>query len=215
MAVVRLTRTGAFDSNIYLVSRFDDAAIIDAGTGLSMKRVLSCIKDNLQGLQVRALLLTHEHFDHSGGAGSLADALSVPVMASKECCRVLRDGDERSSGAGLFGCELEAYEGAREIVSKVKLGELVLEVQEVPGHCRGQVSFIEESERALFCGDLAFCDGGVGRWDLPGGDLGDLRRSLGRALEWDVRSLHPGHGREELYDPKRELAWSYESIKDL
>ncbi|MCU0798784.1 MAG: MBL fold metallo-hydrolase [Candidatus Thermoplasmatota archaeon] len=215
LVTVRVSGTGAFDSNIYLVSNGDDAAVIDAGTGLSAKGILRSIRDQLEGREVKAIILTHEHFDHSGGGKALATALSVPILASSECCRILRDGDDIYSGAGLFGFELEAYEDVEEVGAEIKLGGLVLEVHPVPGHCKGQISLIERNERALFCGDLAFCDGGVGRWDLPGGDLGELKRSLSGALKWDVRSLHPGHGREELKDPKLELNWAYQSIKDL
>jgi glyoxylase-like metal-dependent hydrolase (beta-lactamase superfamily II) len=167
------------------------------------------------GKELRAILLTHEHFDHSGGASALAMELSLPVMASKECCRVLRDGDEVLSGAGLFGSDLEPMEGVEELGPEVRLGELEMEVHPVPGHCRGQVSFVTKCGRALLCGDLAFCDGGVGRWDLPGGDLEELKGSLKRSLGWDVRSLHPGHGREEHHDPVRELELAWSSIRDL
>lgn len=215
LVTVRVSGTGAFDSNIYLVSKGDDAVVIDAGTGLSGKSILRSIRDQLEGREVRAILLTHEHYDHSGGGKALASALSVPVMASGECCRILRAGDDILSGAGLFGCELKPIEDIKEVGSEVRLGELELEVHPAPGHCRGQICLIERRERALFCGDLAFCDGGVGRWDLPGGDLEELKRSLARALRWDLKSLHPGHGREEFKDPIRELSWAYQSIMDL
>lgn len=215
LVTLRVPVTGAFDSNIFLVSKGSDAALIDAGTGMSTKNVLRTLRDQLQGREVRALLLTHEHFDHSGGSKAIASALSVPVLASGECCRILREGDDIYSGAGLFGCDLEPFDDVKEIGADVRLGELELEVHPAPGHCRGQISLIDRGDRALFCGDLAFCDGGVGRWDLPGGDLEELKRSLSRALSWNARSLHPGHGREEFQDPKKELTWAYQSIMDL
>ncbi len=39
-----------------------------------------------------------------------------------------------------------------------------------------------------------FCDGGVGRWDLPGGDLAELRSSLERLEQLELRNMYPGHG---------------------
>jgi glyoxylase-like metal-dependent hydrolase (beta-lactamase superfamily II) len=68
-------------------------------------------------------------------------------------------------------------------------------VLEVPGHCPGSLCFFALDERVLFGGDVLFA-GGVGRWDLPGGD-GELLfagiREKVLPLGDDVRVL-PGHG---------------------
>jgi glyoxylase-like metal-dependent hydrolase (beta-lactamase superfamily II) len=66
---------------------------------------------------------------------------------------------------------------------------------EVPGHCPGSLCFLEKTEKILFGGDVLFA-GGVGRWDLPGGDrdllLGGIRDKL-LTLGDEVR-VFPGHG---------------------
>jgi hydroxyacylglutathione hydrolase len=65
----------------------------------------------------------------------------------------------------------------------------------VPGHCPGSLCFLEKTERILFGGDVLFA-GGVGRWDLPGGDgellFSGIRNKL-FPLGDDVTVL-PGHG---------------------
>jgi hydroxyacylglutathione hydrolase len=65
----------------------------------------------------------------------------------------------------------------------------------VPGHCPGSLCFLENKERILFGGDVLFA-GGVGRWDLPGGDgellFSGIRKKL-YPLGDDV-TVWPGHG---------------------
>jgi glyoxylase-like metal-dependent hydrolase (beta-lactamase superfamily II) len=43
-------------------------------------------------------------------------------------------------------------------------------------------------------GDTVFCDGGVGRWDLPGGDLAQLVSSVRKLQKTQVKNMYPGHG---------------------
>ena len=72
---------------------------------------------------------------------------------------------------------------------------MVFTVLEVPGHCPGSLCFLKEDAATLFGGDVLFA-GGVGRWDLPGGDyelLMDGIRKKVLPLPDDVAVL-PGHG---------------------
>ena len=81
-------------------------------------------------------------------------------------------------------------EGARFHASSAEV-----EVRHVPGHCPGSLCFLDKKERVLFGGDVLFA-GGVGRWDLPGGDGALLFRGIKEklfALPDDVTVL-PGHG---------------------
>jgi glyoxylase-like metal-dependent hydrolase (beta-lactamase superfamily II) len=95
------------------------------------------------------------------------------------------------------GVEVVAMESWRE-------GGVEFQILEVPGHCPGSLCFFEKSERVLFGGDVLFA-GGVGRWDLPGGDrdllLGGIREKL-LTLGDDVR-VFPGHGPETTIGDER------------
>jgi glyoxylase-like metal-dependent hydrolase (beta-lactamase superfamily II) len=83
-------------------------------------------------------------------------------------------------------------------------GGVEFQILEVPGHCPASLCFFEKSERVLFGGDVLFA-GGVGRWDLPGGDrdllLGGIREKL-LTLGDDVR-VFPGHGPETTIGDER------------
>jgi glyoxylase-like metal-dependent hydrolase (beta-lactamase superfamily II) len=81
-------------------------------------------------------------------------------------------------------------EGVSEVVEGVDFQVLL-----VPGHCPGSLCFFEKASRVLFGGDVLFA-GGVGRWDLPGGDRDLLFSGIREkvfALPDDVTVL-PGHG---------------------
>jgi len=196
---------GPFDSNIFLLRDLDTNILIDTGSGFYNKIVEASISRELRGSDLTAIVLTHEHFDHSGGATYLMKTFDAPVYGSAECARALREADPNLTGSFLFGARMEPMMDIIEIGDSLEIGSLAFDVHITPGHAPGLVSLIERSEKHLFCGDLVFCDGGVGRWDLPGGDLELLRDSIDRSLEWEVKGLYPGHGRYETRDPKQQM----------
>lgn len=96
-----------------------------------------------------------------------------------------------------FGFEVEPAEPDFLIEATPRREFLGLEFQvlEVPGHSPGSLCFYLSAQHLLVGGDVLFA-GGVGRWDLPGGD-GDL---LFRGIKTKLYSLDdgvmvlPGHG---------------------
>lgn len=206
---------GPYDSNMFLVKGGNTSVLIDAGTGFFNSSVIEMIRGKLDGSDLGAILLTHEHIDHSGGGPGLRDEFRSTIYCSPECADILKSGNPALTGSLLFGVTPEPMTDMRILGSDLKIGDLEFEVQATPGHCRGQVALIEKETRSLFCGDLVFCDGGVGRWDLPGGDLKEHQESIRRSLEWDVGSLHPGHGRSEWTEPALEMKMAYSMIKGI
>jgi glyoxylase-like metal-dependent hydrolase (beta-lactamase superfamily II) len=202
---IDLIEGGPFDSNIYLISRKETRVLVDAGSGFNNKKVEELLESKLKGSSLDAIILTHEHFDHSGGALYLSMKFNAPLYSSPECARALREADQNLTGSFLFGAHMEPIMEIMEMEDQVKIGDIGFEVHSTPGHAPGLICLIEKEERALFCGDLLFCDGGVGRWDLPGGNLELLRDSVRRSMNWNVSSLYPGHGRFEERDPRNEM----------
>ena len=72
---------------------------------------------------------------------------------------------------------------------------LELQVLEVPGHCPGSLCFFSRKDELLIGGDVLFA-GGVGRWDLPGGDGELLFKGIKEKLFplGDNVTVLPGHG---------------------
>ncbi len=148
-----------------------------------------------RGLKVETLLLTHGHIDHVWDVAQIQKEHACEVLYHPETEPMVTD----ASFYKRIGMPWEVnpiQPGTfLDQTASVTLGGLEFQVLYVPGHCPGSLCFLHKGERILFGGDVLFA-GGVGRWDLPGGDrellLGGIRSKL-FVLEDRVKVL-PGHG---------------------
>ncbi len=148
-----------------------------------------------QGHAVKHLLITHGHIDHVAEAAQIKAAHGCRVGYHADNLPMLTEpGFFRRLG---FGWEIEpvAADFLVEESPSLEVGGVEFQTLLVPGHCPGSICFLASKERILFGGDVLFA-GGVGRWDLPGGDrdllLSGIRGKL-FPLGDEVKVL-PGHG---------------------
>ncbi len=74
----------------------------------------------------------------------------------------------------------------------VQVGGIVLRVLHTPGHSQGSISLIGND--VVFTGDTLFA-GSIGRYDLPGGSLQEIKKSLKKLMILpDHMKVYPGHG---------------------
>jgi len=179
---------GVFETNCFLIPTASGAILIDAPEG-SFEWLEEL------GTKVSTLLLTHGHIDHVADAAKIKAAHGCQVGYHCDGVAMLTEpGFFRKIG---FPWDLETVSAdflIDETDSLVVEG-IDFKVLYVPGHCPGSLCFFAKNERILFGGDVLFA-GGVGRWDLPGGDrqlllTGIVDKVL--PLGDDVRVL-PGHG---------------------
>jgi hydroxyacylglutathione hydrolase len=124
------------DNYIWLVADAGGAAVVvDPGEAAPVGRVLQ-----RDGLVLKAILLTHHHGDHIGGAAELAAASGAPVYAPRDP-RIGLDAHRVGDGERVV---LEAP-------------ALDLEVLEVPGHTATHIAFFGNG--LLFSGDTLFSVG--------------------------------------------------------
>lgn len=131
----------AFEDNyIWLIyNESGYAAIVDPGDEEPVFEALSDLE-----LRPLAVLCTHHHYDHVGGAADLAQKYQIPVY-----------------GPGT--------EGIKAVTSPVQEGDVVdlpdmgirLSVLDLPGHTRGHIGYFLDipGEESLFCGDTLFSAG--------------------------------------------------------
>lgn len=171
-------------ANCYLLSQGGEAALIDPGDGSeqTLATIAHLLVDN--GLTLRAILLTHGHFDHAGGLAALA-------RAWPEAQVYLHSADFPGPDGQLFPQTAPAGSRFLQDGDLLELGGETLTVLHTPGHSEGSCCF--QAGDSLFTGDTLF-RGSMGRTDFPGGSDTDMRASLARlaALEGDYQ-VYPGH----------------------
>lgn len=180
---------GSIGTNCYIVydETTRDAVVIDPSDEASLVAARIAALD----LTLRAILLTHGHFDHGGDAGRLKKTSDVPVY--------VHQADKSLPSWLTHGlCADRTYADG----DKLDFAGLRFTVLHTPGHTPGGVCLLCGSW--LFAGDTLFA-GSCGRTDLPGGNWNQMAASLRRlaALEGDFVVL-PGHGEQTTLSAERE-----------
>ena len=183
-----------FESNAYLLV-CEAPVLIDVGTGARLPELEKRLEMFLEGRKLGRLVLTHMHFDHTGGAAQLQARTGAEALAHPPDSKALADGDGDLTCSGWLG-ERQRPLKVRSLKEGdiLECGDLRLEILHTPGHTSGSICLFDRRRGILFSGDTVFANGGVGRWDLPTGDHGQLVGSLERLAKLKVAALYPGHG---------------------
>jgi glyoxylase-like metal-dependent hydrolase (beta-lactamase superfamily II) len=202
MIIVTLP-VGLIQTNCYLVGceETNEGAAIDPGG--HPQHILK--EAERRGLEIRYVLNTHAHFDHTDGNRAIVKATGASLALHPLDLPVLRS----SGGAAFFGLQadpspdpdLELHDG-----DELAVGKLCFKVLHTPGHSPGHVCFYEPTEGVLFDGDVLFYRG-IGRYDLPGGNWPQLVDSIQRVLFAlpDETVVYPGHGPETTIGEEKSL----------
>ena len=147
------------------------------------------------GHKVKLLLLTHGHIDHVWDAARIQREHGCQVGYHAETEPMVTERDFFLKLG--FAWEIEPITPGFLIdeAESLNLGGIDFKVLLVPGHCPGSLCFHWRKEHILFGGDVLFA-GGVGRWDLPGGDAELLFRGIREKVFplGDEITVLPGHG---------------------
>lgn len=188
---------GKLQTNCYFIENNGEVVIIDPAN--EFVKIHEFIKEN--NFKVKAILVTHGHFDHVGAVKRL-QKLNIPVYMSEFDSNIIENTP------GYYFLERTKSFRADYFVKngdELNLIGLKFKVLETPGHTKGSVSY--KLDNYLFSGDLIFAGGNYGRIDLYSGNLQDLRYSLKDVLfklDDDVVIL-AGHGKETRIKDEKEL----------
>ena len=171
--LMRSALLGQYENNVYVVAcaQTGEGVIVDAAA--EPERILELA----DGVDVRAILTTHGHFDHIQAVDAVSAALDVPfrlhpldeTIAARRTPEPLSDGEQ------------------------VGIGETSLLTVHTPGHTPGSVSFL--SPGVLFSGDTLF-PGGPGATRFDHSSFETIIDSITNRLFTldDATEVYPGHG---------------------
>ena len=192
---IHVLPSGPIQTIGYLLTepKLGEAVLVDAPGGILDKIQPILAKE---GCQLKELWLTHGHWDHTQDAAKVVRETKALVRGHAddrmifEAPEIMEERMGRKLGLEPVGVDTWVGQGDKFTV----LGR-EFEVRHVPGHCPGNILFYQAATRAAFVGDALF-KGGVGRWDLPGGDFAVLAKSIREQIYTlpDETVVFPGHG---------------------
>ena len=152
--------TAPEDAAIYLLSVAGEAALIDCGCGQATDLLLANIEAaGVAPASIRRLLLTHCHFDHTGGAAQLRLLLGCSTVAHELDAPFIEAGDDEVTAATWYNSRLTPCPVDRKLAADkdmVIVGGRAIEAIHIPGHSPGSVAYLVESggRRIVFAQDV-------------------------------------------------------------
>lgn len=171
------------DSNYVLI---DDNILVDTGSGYYNDYLFSKLHENgVEPNDIEMVVNTHCHYDHIGGNQFFPEA---QIAIHKADAVSIKNKDTLGTSMSVFdnpgNCRVDI-----ELEDGDKIADF--KVIHTPGHTKGGICLWDGEN--LISGDTIFAGGGVGRMDI-GGDYMDMKNSVKKLTELDIKNIYPGHG---------------------
>lgn len=157
----------------------------------------------MKKLVLSKILLTHGHFDHTGGVARVADVTGAEVYIHVADSYML----ESAAASLAESMSYAPFEPVRTYTSVygdsyINDGDKEFKIIHTPGHSKGSVCYL--CDDVLFTGDTLFCCS-IGRTDFPGSDPNEMINSLKiiNDIKGNYRVL-PGHNEESTLDYEKK-----------
>jgi len=179
-----------------------EALVVDPGD--EIEGILEVLARH--GLKVKAIVITHAHIDHIGGAQKLRRVTGAPVHMNAADEELRRQMDMQASWLGIATPEVTAIDVEAKDGDRLLVGTNEVLVLHTPGHTQGSICLWMPGEGKLVAGDTLFFDS-IGRTDLPGGDGRQILRSIQEKLVPlpGPTLVFPGHGESTTIEREREF----------
>ncbi|MDA0768879.1 MAG: MBL fold metallo-hydrolase [Chloroflexi bacterium] len=175
---------GVYAPNVYLVIGRDKAVFIDTAYGEDDEVAAHLRLWEEKGKpDIEAIICTHRHGDHIGGAGRLSEVTGGAIA----CATDERDAIDADLKSGQVGRVFQ--EG-----DSIDLGGATLDFIPTPGHTMGSLCIVHRENGVLFSGDMIL---GTGTTVVSPehGDMTSYIESMRKLLTYDgLTMIAPGHG---------------------
>jgi glyoxylase-like metal-dependent hydrolase (beta-lactamase superfamily II) len=152
--------TSVEDAAVYLARFGEKAVLIDAGCGNAPEALFENISEVLPpDVEIEYLLLTHCHYDHTGGAEAVRNRYGCRIAVHELDAAFLENGDSTVTAANWYGARMNPLKIDHKINAKeetFQVGEGKLTAYHCPGHSPGSVVYFAQidSNRVLFGQDV-------------------------------------------------------------
>ena len=184
---------GSIGTNCYIVTNEETKECFAVDMAECPQEYVNYIKNN--GLEMKALFLTHGHFDHIAGMNDLRDITGAPIYGCEKERDLFEDAEKNLSKTTLVGAKTLKCDHYFNDGDELVFGDIKLKVIATPGHTEGSVCLY--NDEMVFTGDTLF-NRSVGRSDLYSGNQSHLNESLKKMRDtFDGKLIvYPGHGPE-------------------
>lgn len=183
------------DCMVYLVNLGSQAVLIDAGTGRATDRLLQGVHDaGVDPSAISAIVLTHCHVDHIGGANEIRERTGAKVYAHEEDASAIEEAIPSFTVEHYYGMRLEPIPVDVQLSGAGGDFDFApgrLRWIHTPGHTPGSIALVFASpagETVLFGQDIH------GPFEPGfGSDMAAWRKSMERLLALEPDILCEGH----------------------
>ncbi|MBS1798416.1 MAG: MBL fold metallo-hydrolase [Acidobacteria bacterium] len=217
--------SGPYDCHVYAVRGPEGIVLIDSGSGLHEAQIVDNLHEDFPGEPVVAVIVTHSHIDHAGGAAGLKECFQCRVVTNRVTAPTLRDADEERSGlrhareAGAYPVDLRMKPCLADTVfsdgDQLRIAGLEFRALHIRGHAEDTFCLLAKLDGHLACfsSDVIFYGGILGVINSGDSGMQGYVADLPKLANQEIEMLLPGHGLFTLRSGQRHIDVALDAIK--